>query len=1054
MMRLPIALKHCIYVLGFALVAFTAKSAVAKSPSISPEFINFGYIQNNNILPYVQFETFTHVAAPFVDFIGDGSLHSGTVSSFQNRNAALLPGGAAERAGTKVIMCVRNRSFNETYLANVMQDPSRRATLVQAVKNLAENDPYCAGVNFDFEFSWTSATRDGITEFIHAIRAALPDKEISVYTHAYYDASKWDIPAIIDDIDYLLYSTYDFGTSSARAIADYDDVLREVTEYLNSGVPPEKMVLTWVAYGRRFYSQDPFTDYGSYFGNSKQSQGFNDTLYNTTLRQADNGPFTPIYVRGDETAYYKYSQPDTQFPFITNYFVAVGDTPESLALKISAARNFPGYNGDFHGVRLRGVGWWSMMWVAPYWDNFELGSGGSSFSGYDPLVSQVVKRAPYYRHVDLLVQETLKKPGQTKFQLESFENTDPHWRDPNVSPDTTGDTDGNSSWSWVNAPGGTNRPTETLRAGRLRFDFEDSSNNQLFMRYEMLSNRVEQNIVDTHSALALISVNSRISGYYYVPGNYSNRQIRLAALDGNREVEVSKPITLPESVGWYQFTWDLNDPAQVDPWTTSEPNFNSGDGTVDTSTPGARDVSFLGFILEGGGSGAGNIYFDEITYEDRAPAGASYVVNEFRYGDPAEEFVEIAGPPGPLPVGLQLVSYNANDASQYKSTPLVGRSIPASGILVIGDNGVEGTTGESGFVPFSWNSTTSDLPTVLPGSLQLRDAQTGYVYDSVVYGAYGGVQELARIQTNGVASEGYGWLGTIGNGVDGNSQGYSFGRRPDVPDTNVNQWDFSFMAASPGEPNIVSSLIGSDEAIQFDTQPDGSFQTYQQMRLVDPTSAGLSPSPDGGNAYRCVDTTGGGAIGVFGDAGMGGDSGLDITGEIYIPHGSHPAQAIAVGFCGTQGSTFFSPFPNNSGYEDGYWLIYENGSVDLNDGQPNHPGSFQFVLASNDNLDSAPTTALGSPKPLPNLGAVLGQWTSFRLRVDPTADASEQLVAQVNGSDVYRGAIPEDGPVRGAFMVGFRETDYNITSVEGTWIDGLKIDYATPPARVSDYELY
>src|SRR5690606_2289652 len=137
--------------------------------------------------------------------------------------------------------------------------------------------------------------------------------------------------------------------------------------------------------------------------------------------------------------YYKFSQPNPYAPWETNYFVTVGDTPESLELKISAAQNFPGDNGDYQGVRLRGVGWWSMMWVAPYWQDFSLATSGNSFEGYDPLVSQVVKRAPYYRHIDLLVQEILKKPGQTKFQLESFENDDPHWRDPNTSPDSSGD---------------------------------------------------------------------------------------------------------------------------------------------------------------------------------------------------------------------------------------------------------------------------------------------------------------------------------------------------------------------------------------------------------------------------------------------------------------------------------------------------------------------------------------------------------------------------------------------------------------------------------------
>ncbi len=1025
----------------------------AKTPSIAPEFINFGYVQNNAILDHVQFESFTHIAPPFVDFLADGTLHSGTRNSFGNRPATLRAGGAAQRAGTKVIVCVRNRNFDEPLLATVMQSATLRTRLVNQVRDMVLADSYCAGVNFDFEFRWNSTTRDGITVFMNEMRDALPDHEISVYVHATYNPTLWDIPAIIDTVDYVLYSTYDWASGNrVGAITNYQAVLGQLAYYFNDGVPPEKMVLTWGTYGRRWYSKDDPLDYGD-SGEGRQSQGFYDTLFNTTLRQSDGGPFAPTYRRGAEVVSYTYTQPDP-VTGQTVYFGSTGESVESLEMKISAARVFPGYQGQWKGVKLRGVGWWSMMWVAPYWSNFNLDAGSAFFSGFDPIANTVVKRSPYYRHVDLLVQEILKKPGQTKFNLESFENVSSHWSDPDVSPDSTTPANGLSAFGGAPAPSGPGRPEGTTQAGRLSFDFTGSGPHRLFLRYEMLNHGIDQGVIDTPSALALVSKNTRISGYYYVSGDYSARTLRLAALDGLRQVEVSNPITLPATTGWYQFTWDLNDDSQVNGYTTAEPNFGSGNGTIDVSAPGAREVSFLGFVLEGGAEGRGNIYFDELTYEKRAPEGREYVINEFRYGQNSTEFVEIAGPPGEIPTGLELVAYDSSDGSVYKSVSLNGRRMPPGGLLVVGDGGVPQASGATGFIPPNWSNSSADLPGNLPGGLQLYDNNSGYVYDSVVYGAFGGVGELSRIQTRRVTAEGYGWMGSLGNGTDGNGNRYSMGRMPDGVDTDQNQRDFSFMPATPGSPNGAPGLIDVQDAWDFETVPPGAFQTYREMRLELPQSAGVPASPSGGRAYRAVDTSGGGMIGVFGDAEQGGNRGLDITGELYIPGLLDPDQAVAVGFCGTMGSTFFTPNPVGSGYEDGYWLIYTNGDPNINLGQPKRPGSFQFLLASHDNLDNEPTRFLGFATPGIDIPVLPGTWATFRLRLDLEAEAGEQLVAQIGGYDVYRGPVPDDGPTKGAFMVGFRERGDGVLAREGTWIDNLRIDYARPPARVVDYELY
>ena len=220
--------------------------------------------------------------------------------------------------------------------------------------------------------------------------------------------------------------------------------------------------------------------------------------------------------------------------------------------------------------------------------------------------------------------------------------------------------------------------------------------------------------------------------------------------------------------------------------------------------------------------------------------------------------------------------------------------------------------------------------------------------------------------------------------------------------------------------------------------PSSAFQTFDDFTVQ---ASGVGASPSGGNVHRCVDPAGGGVISFIGDKALGsGGTGYTVTGEIYIPAAGEPAQAIGIGFCGTQGSTFFTNFPASNGYENGYWLIYENqAGIGLNDGRADHPGTFEFVHASNDNMDGSPVELLGSAA-IGSTGASEGAWTTFELSVDPNAGAGTQLVATIGGTTVFSGAIPAGGPSQGAVQIGFRENHSGGPAAnEGTWVDNIAI---------------
>jgi hypothetical protein len=656
-----------------------------------------------------------------------------------------------------------------------------------------------------------------------------------------------------------------------------------------------------------------------------------------------------------------------------------------------------------------------------------------------------VSRTRTYPHVYQQTLEALKKPGTTRFVFEGFEGLDPRWATPTASPDLSGDTDMDSSRALVTKPAGVGAPASSTNAMQVTFDFESASGNKLFFRHEILSSPNAASVTDHHAGVVVVDQNTAFIAQLYTPAAYSGRQVRMVAMDANGQLEMSSPYTL-NATGWREIVWDLTDASQIHAYDTNEQRntntgaYYDGDGVLDSAGNGTRDIAFVGFVIEGGGAGSGNVVFDELAYERRTPGG-SYVINEFRYGQSgtqSHEFIEIYGPAGPFPSGMEIRVYDSSNGSVAKTIALSGSisdyASSGFGYYVVGDPGVPNVNSTTGFT-----GAGDDLPDTAPTGIQLYSSSTGAVYDNVVYRAWGGLKFLARLETKGVTGHGWPWLGAIANGLDSTGQPYTMGRYPDGEDTTVNFDDFTAMIASPGAPN--GGAITADTTIKFDSTPTQGFLTFQSASSG-AMASNVGPSPSGGNVYRVVDTTGGGTIAFFGDAALGADGkGYRVTGEVFIPNSAANGQAIGLGICGKQGTTFFSASPANSGYESGYWLIYENkNGLGLNDGRPDHGETFEFVYATHDNMDSTPVTLLGSASAA-SLGLTPGNWTTFELSISPIEDA---LVAKINGNTVYSGSIPTGGPTSGAFQAGFRAFT-SVTSTMGTWIDNLNFELDLSP---------
>jgi len=1006
----------------------------AKVPLISNDFIVFGYLQSYNQVFHTRWQALTHVGCVFVYFNSSGTLTSTT--NFTGRDAYLKAGGAAQAAGVKVILVVC--SFDDApggAIETVMTNPSLRAVLINNIVNLVSSDSYCQGVSMDIEFSWGANVRDGITAFMSGLRTALdavnPDYELSIYTNAIFSSTQWNFDAvtgITPHINYMLYSMYNWASGDTpHAISDFDNCLaysNRIQGYLNDGLPPEKLVLTISAYSRRWDS----TGY-DIPGSFVNSQGFTDAQYDTTLNTNYGGPYTNNYVLLDECGWYTYNDGTNR--------TATWDDTEAMEYKIRHALSLQDPNGVWNGRRIRGVGFWSLMWLA-------------ETSSYDPRPGGgSVARTRTYPHVYQLCEEILSTPGTTRFLIEGFEGLDYRWRDPNYSPDTVGDTDSNSSNSLVVSPGGIGAPASTNNAMQVVFDFEGAGSNKALFGHEVLASNLAPSVTDIQSASAHFDSTTAISAYMYTSASYLAYQVRMIIMDADEELEVSDPYTL-NATGWRQIVWDLTDATQINVYNTNEPAFNDGDGVLDTAGGGARDIAFIGFLIEGTGATTNNsVIFDEIAYEHRNPGGKNYIINEFRYNGVANEFVEIYGPAGAIPTGFQLRVFDSFDGSA--STFNISGTIPNDsgtgyGFFVVGDLGVPNFDFTTGF-----DAGVDNIPDIDPSGIQLYNSNTGGVYDSVVYEAFGGLDDLIRKETLGVTQNGYPWLGEIASGTNASSVLYTMGRYPNGNNTHINFNDFSFMPASSGAANGNSVTIST--TYNFTSAPPKAFKTFQTFSVE---ASGVGPSPSGGNVHRCVDLSGGGVITVIGDAALGSDgNGYDVSGEIYIPSSAEPAQANGIGICGRQGSRFFTnagTFADQSGYESGYWLIFENKSgINLNDGRPDHADTFEFVYATNDNMDSEKVTLLGSAT-RNSTGASAGAWTTFYFNINPNATSGNRLIAKINNVDIYRGNIPTGGPISGAFQVGFRENHTSApASNEGTWIDNIQIGSAT---AVNNWLLY
>jgi hypothetical protein len=324
----------------FPLKAAGSKAVRAAKPTVDEDFIVFGYAQSygsaGTYTDFYRWSGLTHIGSTFVSFDSAGGINTANENVWKNRDANLKAGGAAQAAGVKVIMVCLNSGFDVAVINSVMTSATARAALITEIHNLLAADTYRHGVSFDFEpFAWNSSARAGMVTFFQDLRTSLdtidPNLEISVYADPSASSTQWDLPAFTPNLDYYLFSCYDYATgTSAHAISDFNNYVSPFTSfYIEGGVPANKMVAVISTYSGRWSG---VTAYNTSAGTNRVAGGFTDGLYETTLWPQFGGPKTENYQTGDEVSWHTWLDSGTA----TNY-VRTWDSPQALEYKIRAA---------------------------------------------------------------------------------------------------------------------------------------------------------------------------------------------------------------------------------------------------------------------------------------------------------------------------------------------------------------------------------------------------------------------------------------------------------------------------------------------------------------------------------------------------------------------------------------------------------------------------------------------------------------------------------------------------------------------------------------------
>jgi spore germination protein len=260
----------------------------------------------------------------------------------------------AHLRGVKVLLTVTN--FGSSSNTKILSDTVKQKVMINSLITLlkARNGD---GINFDFEIVALSQ-RTNLVNFMKRasgmIKAVIPSAELSLAAPAVDWSGSWDLGSLSQFCDYIIIMGYDYywkGSTTAGPVAPLEgetyNVTRSVNNYLNNGVPPEKLFLAVPWYG---YDWPVVNNY------RKAAATGNATarVYSAAANMAETN--TRIFDFSTKVPWLSYSSSSVNRQLWY-------DDPESLEMKFNLVKS----------KALGGVGIWALSYEGgrrEIWDKF------------------------------------------------------------------------------------------------------------------------------------------------------------------------------------------------------------------------------------------------------------------------------------------------------------------------------------------------------------------------------------------------------------------------------------------------------------------------------------------------------------------------------------------------------------------------------------------------------------------------------------------------------------------------------------------------------------
>lgn len=328
-----------------------------------PNKVVYGFLPYWNMRDVVLQPELTHLSYFSLTVAGDGSIitrendyrEPGYNGLQSDRFLELSSSMLEQEKGVELVLT----QFNNTDIASFLRNPAAHDKLIEALDGVILAYPI-TGINIDIEPSGTGSARlrDDLTAFTTKLRTHLNSRydhlqlSIDVYASASNNRQIWDIPALAEQVDYIVVMAYDFHRRSspqAGPVAPLfggtelwdSDINQHLQEFIRY-VPSEKILLGVPFYGYGWQTTS----------REAQSHTFPETGSTASIERVEG-----ILARAEELQVQEHWNEDALSPYISyiedeQLYVIYYENSRSISYKLDYVNQL-----DLGGIAIWALGY-------------------------------------------------------------------------------------------------------------------------------------------------------------------------------------------------------------------------------------------------------------------------------------------------------------------------------------------------------------------------------------------------------------------------------------------------------------------------------------------------------------------------------------------------------------------------------------------------------------------------------------------------------------------------------------------------------------------------